>query len=444
MSASSGAPQFGQVIRVTQVSHDDITGGAARAAKRLHDGLRRIGHESTMYVARKRGVDPSVLSFQPGSEPMARVARKLRRRRIERDYRPYRATRVVGSGKFTDDRTPYGAEPATQLPASDVVNLHWTADFIDVCEFLSALPGSLPVFWTLHDMNLFTGGCHYDRECGRHRSGCGRCPNLGSAKEKDLSREIWERKERVFSRLAQDRLHVVTPSRWLATEAEESAVFRGRFPVTVIPYGLDTDLFRPRDYRAAREMLGLPADARVVLFVAHSVGWERKGFPLLLESLELLGDLQGLHLMALGTGGASHEASVPVLSLGFVENERLVSMIYSAADVFVIPSLQDNLPNTVQEAMACGTPVVGFDAGGVPDMVREGVTGRLARVGDPRDLARALQAVLEDREAARRMGVEARRVAVEEYAMEVQARTYATLYAETLERRRSAATLVSS
>lgn len=444
MSASPASPTFSRVIRVTQVSHDDITGGAARAAKRLHDGLRLIGHESTMYVARKRGLDPSVVSFQPGSASMTRVARKLRRGRIERDYRPYRATRLAGSGKFSDDRTAYGAEPASQLPAADVVNLHWTADFIDVGEFLRALPSSLPVFWTLHDMNLFTGGCHYDRGCGRHRSGCGRCPNLGSTREKDLSREIWERKERVFGRLAEDRLHVVTPSRWLAAEAEASALFRERVPVTVIPYGLDTDLFTPRDYGAAREMLGLPADARVVLFVAHSVGWERKGFPLLLQSLELLGDLPGLHLMALGAGEASHQGSVPTLHLGFVENERLVSMIYSAADVFVIPSIQDNLPNTVQEAMACGTAVVGFDAGGVPDMVREGVTGRLARVGDPQDLACALRAVLEDLEVARRMGAEGRRVALEEYAIDVQARTYAALYAETLERRRSTAALVSS
>ena len=179
MSASPASPTFSRVIRVTQVSHDDITGGAARAAKRLHDGLRLIGHESTMYVARKRGLDPSVVSFQPGSASMTRVARKLRRGRIERDYRPYRATRLAGSGKFSDDRTAYGAEPASQLPAADVVNLHWTADFIDVGEFLRALPSSLPVFWTLHDMNLFTGGCHYDRGCGRHRSGCGRCPNLG-------------------------------------------------------------------------------------------------------------------------------------------------------------------------------------------------------------------------------------------------------------------------
>jgi glycosyltransferase involved in cell wall biosynthesis len=382
-----------------------------------------------MYVARKRGADPSVVAFQPRSEPMVRVARRLRRRRIERDYRPYRSLQVVGSGKFSDDRTPYGSEPAAQLPPADVVNLHWTADFIDVGEFLGALVPSLPVFWTLHDMNLFTGGCHYDRECGRHRSGCGRCPNLGSTKEKDLSREIWERKERVFGRLAADRLHIVTPSRWLAAEAEASALFRGRFPVTVIPYGLDTDLFTPRDYRAAREILGLPVDARVVLFVAHSVGWQRKGFPLLLESLGLLGDLPGLHLMALGAGQASHEVPVPSLHLGFVENERLVSMIYSAADVFVIPSVQDNLPNTVQEAMACGTPVVGFDAGGVPDMVRDGVTGRLASVGDPRDLARALRTVLEDREGSRRMGLEGRRVALEEYALEVQARAYAALYA---------------
>jgi glycosyltransferase involved in cell wall biosynthesis len=291
-------------------------------------------------------------------------------------------------------------------------------------------------------MNLFTGGCHYDGGCGRFRAHCGACPSLGSRREKDLSREIWERKDRIFRGLGEDRLHIVAPSRWLGAEAEASALFNGRFPVSIIPYGLDTDVFTPRDRQAAREILGLPADARVVLFVAHSVAWHRKGFGLLLEALKHLEDVPELRLVALGAGDPGSDSRVPTTHLGFVENERLVSMIYNAADVFVIPSLQDNLPNTVQEAMACGIPVVGFDAGGVPDMVKDGVTGRLAAVGAPWDLARALRTVLEDLDAARRMGAEGRRFVLEEYTMAAQARAYAALYRESLQRSPGAKRLV--
>jgi glycosyltransferase involved in cell wall biosynthesis len=414
-------------MRVVHVSRFETGGGAALAANRLHGSLRRQGVDSTMFVAEKLTDDPAVTVFQPPRDLLSRLRRRLQYKRLTYSMRRYESARLADQASFNDDRVPGGRDLVTQLPAGDVINIHVMYGFADYRTFLAAVPQHTPVVRTLHEMSFFTGGCHYDVGCGKYTERCGACPRLGSHRERDLSRQIWRRKRAILSTIAPGRLHLVAPSRWLANEAKRSSLLQ-KFPVTVIPLALDTEVFCPRDRRGAREALGIPSDALVVLFVASLISQPIKGLALLVEALNGLGHLRDLLLLSVGRGQPPVEVQIPHLPLGYLGNERLRSLVYSAADVFVIPSLYDNLPQTVLEATACGTPVVGFAVGGIPDMVRPGITGLLVPALDVNALRAAIRALLQDRTRRAEMAANCRRIAVAEYALEVQARRYIELY----------------
>jgi glycosyltransferase involved in cell wall biosynthesis len=347
--------------------------------------------------------------------------------RIARDFARYRPSRPAGYEKFSDDRTSTAAALAEQLPACDLINLHWIADFLDFQAFFSAAPRQVPIVWRLADMNAFTGGCHFDHGCGRHFVGCGVCPQLGSTDGSDLSHQVWQRKKAALSRLGPERMHIVALNRWMAGIVKRNPLL-SRFPLTVIPNGVDTEAFAPRGMRSARETLGLSQDACVVLFVADDVRNRRKGFSLLAEALAGLNGIDNLFLLSTGRGVPSLQTPVPHRHLGHIDKEELLSLAYSAADVYVCASLQDNQPNTVLEAMACGTPVVGFNVGGIPEMVRPGVTGLLAEAGDVESLRGAILEVLRRPETQAGMAGNCRRIVLDEYRLEDQIRRYAQVY----------------
>jgi glycosyltransferase involved in cell wall biosynthesis len=380
-----------------------------------------------MFVARSSGNDSTVTAFAAPTDLLSRLRRRLRHERISRDFARYRPTRPVGYELFSDDRTQHGSAPLSQLPACDVIDLHWIAGFIDFQSFFAQVSKSTPIVWTLHDMNPFTGGCHYDDGCGRFADHCGACPQLGSNDLEDLSRRIWERKRRFLDQIEPGQLHIATPSRWLAGEAQRSSLFR-HLPIYVIPNSLDTDVFLPRDRYVARAALEVPQDAGVAVFVASSVVNRRKGFALLARALTDLGDFPNLFLLSVGSGRPAIDASIPHLHLQNVGDDRLLSLVYSAADLLVIPSIQDNLPNAVLECLACGTPAIGFAVGGIPDVVRPGITGLLAPSQDTGALRAAMVQLLRSPTERARMSDNCRRVAVEEYALDVQARRYVDLY----------------
>jgi glycosyltransferase involved in cell wall biosynthesis len=420
-------------MRVVHVSVYDDAGGAARSASRLHQGLCQLGQDSRMYVGNRVSDDPHVLLHSPSRRFGDRLRQRVRQWWYARQSAPYQRTRAPGMWDFTDDRTGYGSEVVRALPACDVLNLHWIAGFLDPGAFFSCVARDQRVVWTLHDMNPITGGCYFTNGCDRHLHGCGRCPQLGSTRERDLSRRVWQRKRVVFGRQPSFRLRLVTPSRWLKEEVGRSPFFAG-MPISVIPYGVDTDMFTPRDRAAARVLLGIPAGVHVILFLAHSFEMERKGMPLLLEALQRLADVPGLFLLSAGLDRPPLDAvRLPFLHMGRVPHDWMLSVLYSAADVLVVPSLEDNLPNAVIEAMACGLAVVGFDVGGVPDLIRPGLTGLLAQARDVQALADAVRTVLSDDGLRRAMGQEARRVAVASCGLKVQARGYLALYEEMAE-----------
>jgi len=413
-------------MRVLHLSTGDQE-GAYGAAYRVHTALRRRGQDSTMLVVHHGRDDPTISSFILAKDLGSRVRRRIRRAVVARDFSRYRSTRPEGLERFSDDRSPFAAEFRKALPECDVVNLHWVADFLDYQAFFDNVPRRMPVVWRLADMNAFTGGCHYDGGCARFVSSCGQCPQLGSSDPADLSRIIWERKRVAFESVDPTRLHIVATSRWLAEQAKRSSLL-GRFPVSTIPNMIDTTDFAPRDRDFARQVLGLQADARVVLFVSQAATNKRKGLPLLAQAVETPPPIDNLVLLSVGSGKPVLSSRVHHVHLGHVSNERFLSLIYSAADLFVIPSLQEAFGQTVLEAMACGVPVVGFEVGGIPDMVRSGRTGVLVPVGDTGALRDAIAQLLNAPAARERMAVECRRVAVEEYSFDVLADRYIALY----------------
>jgi glycosyltransferase involved in cell wall biosynthesis len=384
-----------------------------------------------MLVQNRQSVDPLVIRFQPPKNPLVRLRRGIKQRYLAWAQASF--VRAPGASLFSDDRSANNADVLGQMPPSDIVNLHWVAGFFDYREFFRKLPTRLPVVWTLHDMNPFTGGCHFDGGCGKFAERCGACPQLGSNDPKDLSAQVWKRKRQAFASLSVEDVHLVTPSRWLQGEVSKSTLM-SKFRCTAIPNALDTELFQPREQGAARKLLGIPADSAVILFLADWAGEERKGFDLLVEALKPFRNDRRVYLLAAGRELPAHDLGPQLVTTGYLTGEKQLSWVYSAADVFVLPSLQDNLPNTALEALSCGVPVVGFDVGGIPEIVREGETGLLVPGKDVAGLRAAITSVVEDKEMRVRMAEAGRRYAVANYGLEIQARRYLELYTELVAR----------
>lgn len=416
------------MTRVVHVSWSDAVGGAAKAAWRIHDAVRRAGVDSRMLVEVGESGDPAVAVAPPTPGLAAAVRRRVRPRRRAAALDAHAAHIAAHYQLFSIDRADDPHRALAGLLAMrpfDLVHLHWVSRFVDYAGFFPHLPPGLPVVWTLHDMNPFTGGCHYSGTCPRFAEQCGCCPALRSDVFNDPSNQAFRRKA---DALDDTRVAVVSPSRWLAGESARSRLFN-RYEHHVIANPVDTGVFRPIDPAAARAALGVPADAKVVLFIAESAGVKRKGIGHVIDVADRLrGAVPGLTFLSLGKATPPLPAGVPHVPLGFVAADRLLPIAYSAADLTLVPSLQDNLPNTVVESLACGTPVVGFDVGGIPDMVRDGVTGHVVPAGDAAAMAAAARRVLTAASPGdlRRT---CRAVADAEYSAAVQGRRYAELYA---------------
>lgn len=433
-------------MKILHLNTNDISGGAARAAYRLHAGLRRIGLDSSMFVLHKDSNDPSVRAYRPSVTKfnfykrvlrymyrhVETLQRMLRQKPSLLDLDYYVSSRPHGYELFSDTRGKVKDSLLNQLPQYDILNLHWISEFFDYPTFFPSASQKSPIVWTLHDMNCFTGGCHYDLGCNKYNGGCGACPQLGSTRENDLSRFVWKRKQRVYSQIDPNRLHIVTPSQWLYKKCKGSSLL-GKFPITVIPYGIDTEAYAPRNQVFAREVLGVPHDAKVIMFIAEEISNKRKGFNLLSKTLSEFNESTNLFLITLGSWDPVWNNQIPLLHLGQIHNERLQSIVYSASDILVIPSIQDNLPNTVMEALSCGIPVVGFEIGGIPDMVRDGITGLIVPPGDYEAIRESIESLLEDENRHLIISKNCRRVTINEYDISIQAKRYRDLYENMLQ-----------
>jgi glycosyltransferase involved in cell wall biosynthesis len=425
-------------VKILHLSTEDSSGGAARAAARLHAGLLRLGQDSKMLVAQRTADDETVLNMTREVSVFKSLGRAADRARMSRELAPYQNSRPGGLDCFSTERSAFAVDIENGVPQAEVLNLHWVAGFVDYAKFFKCFGGKVPVVWTLHDMNVFTGGCHYDEDCGKYVATCGACPQLGSREEDDLSRAVWRRKQKVFERLDRGDLHIVADSRWLEGEARRSSLLR-KFSVETIHYGLDTAIFTPRDKAHVRGALGIAADARVVMFGAELLSIRRKGLAALVEALKGVNGQEKLVLLSVGRRMPKLNATIPQMHFGHVNSDFFLSLLYNAADVFVIPSLQEAFGQTALEALACGTAVVGSNVGGIPEIVQEGVTGYLVPPGNSGDLRAAILKLLNEPEKRAEIAKNGVRLVLEKHTLEEQARRYETLYHRIIESRRMAA-----
>ncbi|MCY7334535.1 MAG: glycosyltransferase family 4 protein [Pseudanabaena sp. CAN_BIN31] len=409
-------------MRVCLISHSDGRGGAYAAAYRLHQGLKAINANSTMLVGEKTRDDFTVLG---SSSKLAKGWSKLS---PTLDSFPLKIYPNRDQSSISLQWLPDQVAAKVAQINPDVINLHWVnAGYLQI-ETLAKF--KKPIVWTLHDMWAFTGGCHYNGDCINYVNSCGACPQLHSNTEKDLSRWVWRRKAKAWEDL---NLTIVTPSHWLADCAKKSSLFQN-LRIEVIPYGLDAQVYKPIDQAIARNLLNLPLDKKLVLFGAiNSTGDRRKGFHLLEPALQELSEDKKLENVEVVIFGASRPSEVPNLGfpihyLGRLNDDIALALLYSAADVFIAPSVQDNLPNTVMESLACGTPCIAFDIGGMSDMIEHQKNGYLAKPFDVDDLARGIAWVLEDEERLRQLGSNGRKKVEQKFTLEIQAKNYLSVY----------------
>lgn len=421
-------------MKVLLLTHSD-NGGAGKAAKRLHVGLQTLDVASQLLVQVKSSeISGAISQGEIGNKALHKLSTVLKlRERL--DYLPlnllYQEREPTAfSPRWVPDQLPQ--QVRKQRP--DIVNLHWTGHGLLQIESLAKFES--PLVWTLHDMWAFTGGCHYTGSCTRYTQQCGACPQLNSSRDKDLSRWIWKRKQKAWKSL---NLTIVTPSHWLADCARKSSLLQDQ-RIEVIPNGIDVQIYKPLEKTVARHALNLPQDRQLILFGAMlGTRDRRKGFHLLKKALNKLSRSTWHDRIALVTFGnapaqAIAELGFTVHALGYLHDEPALALAYSAADVFVAPSLEDNLPNTILEASACGTPSIGFDIGGMRDLIEPHQTGYLCRPFETDDLMQGIIWVLEDSDRHLALRKAAREKVITSFSDRQQAQRYRDLFADLIEK----------
>lgn len=401
--------------------------GAGRAASRIHLSLQSTKVNSSMLVLQKSLQDKSTIPLDPRTALLKKIQAKVLGRSLGDTF---------ARGKtFSINLTPSLILNQIQNIHPSIVNLHWVGwEYLKI-EDLAKL--RVPLVWTLQDMWSFTGGCHYSEDCDRYTKSCGSCPQLKGNKEADLSRWVWQRKVRAWQDLD---LTIVAPSQWMADCAKSSSLF-SNLRIEVIPFCLDTKQFQPIPPEEARAVLELPQDKQLILFGALSATEDpRKGFQLLIPALQNLSRSGWQDKVELVVFGSSRPEKP--INLGFTThylgslNDDGLKQAYSAADVMIVPSIQESFGQTASEALACGTPVVAFKATGLKDIVDHQKNGYLAKPYEVEDLARGIAWILEDKGRHQQLCLDARQKAKDKFSLGTQARSYLSIYTELLEQQK--------
>jgi glycosyltransferase involved in cell wall biosynthesis len=393
---------------------DPSWGGGVIAMLRLHAGLRRAG------------IDSQIVTFvNTLRSPHTHLLR--RRRRLETLL-----SKVSGrlGLNYIHSVGTFGIKRHPVFQAADVLHVHAHVNYL-------ALPGMVrrkPVALTLHDMWPFTGHCAQSHDCERWKTGCGSCPHLSAppAVRRDATAVEWRLKRSVYERAP---LTVVAPSQWMTTLAGQGLL--APFPVHHIPHGVDTDVYRPLDPQHCRSLLGIPRDRKVLMWLATRVDPSHddargKGAEVVLACLQRLPEAIRRHAFLLVVGKGSEwmaqAAGVPSLSLGFVTSDHLKAIAYSAAHLVLFPSRAETFGLVPLESLACGTPVVAMRVGGVPEVVRHGVTGYLAAAEDVTAFSANVARLLHDDARRKEMGRRCREIAVAEYPLDLCVERHVELY----------------
>lgn len=399
-------------MKVLMMHRDDgRSGGAQIQMNRLRTGLRGSGIDAKI-VCREGGPEGStLLPYQPVAEKwIGALTRRIGLNDIH----------LISSFKLPELK---------DFQDADLVDLHCLHSGTFSYMALPAITAGKPTVFTFHDMWPITGHCHASLECERWKTGCGGCPHpeIEPAVRRDSTAIEWKLKRRAYER---SKFTIVTPSRWLADRVGES-MFAGS-PVHHIPHGVDVGVFKPLDKAQCRQLLGIPPGKLVLVCAIDNMDRPLKGAELLVKTLEFLPQsLQNqcvLVLLGRSNKAIQQRISLPIVDLGYLSEDRLKVLAYSAADLLINPTRAESFGLVALESMACGTPVVAFGVGGIPELVRPGVTGLLAEPEDPRSLARQIEIMIGDRSVLESMAWKCRNVVMDEYSLALQVQRYIELY----------------
>ncbi len=376
-------------MNILMLNTSDLEGGAARAAYNLHKSLRDININSNMLVQLKQS-DNLYVTGQKN-----KIEKTINLIRPHIDKLPL-LLYPSHSETWNVSWLPGNVINKIKILKPDIVHIHWICKgFIPVTSLEHI---KTPIVWTLHDSWPFTGGCHITYNCNKYKHICNACPELNSTFYYDLSRWVYNRKAKVYKKLL-TKMTVVTPSRWMADCVKESSLMKD-FPVEIIPSGVDTNIFKPLDKYTARTILNLDKNKKYLLFGALSATSDKnKGFHYLIPALKILSKkLQDIELLVFGASGTKEPVDYPfpVTYLGRLYDDISLSILYSASDAVVVPSMSESQSLVTLEALSCGRPVVAFNVGGIPDMVVHMVNGYLAKPYDINDLASGMEWILND------------------------------------------------
>ncbi len=408
-------------MNILIVSTSDIRGGAAIAAYRLMNALKSSGKNVKMLVCEKLSNNSDVVTV--GNKYLNKWNFYKERadiffyNRFSKDY--LFDISIANTGLSITD--------LPEFKDADIIHLHWiNQGMLSLKEIENIIKSGKKVVWTMHDMWPFTGICHHAGECTNYKKSCGMCPYLKTHSEVDLSYRQFIRKKSVYLK---GDITFVACSNWLKELALNSPLTKTH-NVFSIPNPINTKQYAPKHKTEIRDKLKLPQDKKIILFVAAKASDQRKGVKYLIDAAELIAKNknQDILFMIVGSNGDEiiEELHVETISTGYITNMEMADF-YSAADLYISPSIQENLPNTIMEAMACGTPCVGFNIGGVPEMIEHKHTGYIANYKDSEDLYKGIMWVLNHHDIDE-IGVNARIKVESEYEQLIIAKQYLEIY----------------
>jgi glycosyltransferase involved in cell wall biosynthesis len=418
-------------MKVLLVGKSTTNGGAAIASYRLMEILRESGVDVKMLIQEGDNDDASVFSTTRSAlKKRINFLRFVLERLLFLRHEKSKEVRFLFSMANTGERLARNKH----IREADIIHLHWVnAGFLSLASLRELLDLGKPIVWTFHDMWAMTGGCHHALTCLRYKQACGECFYLKKPGKNDLSHRLWLKKNQVF----RDRnITVITPSQWLGACVKESSIF-SQMEVHTIHNPIDQTQFIPVDREFACRDLGLDPSKKYILFGAASIRNLYKGFNFFLDAIRQMSKdpeaVEGVEIVLFGKSGGDVVQMFPlkVHSIDYISSMQTMVELYSVAHLYASSSLQDNFPSTIAESMLCGTPVVGFRTGGIPEMIAHLEDGYLARHKDAADLAKGMKWVLSN-DSYQALSDTARKAAVRRFSRERSAEKHVELYRKLL------------
>ena len=400
-------------MKIVIINTSERTGGAAVAAGRLGKALEQAGIQVDKLVRKDTWLNRFRFYWE---RLIIFLCNHLNRKNLF-------AVSIANTGM------DLSGHPSVKK--ADIIHLHWiNQGFLSVSNLGKLINSGKPIVWTLHDLWPATAICHYPDKCKKYQSKCSQCPLQVTNSLFDLANWTYNRKKQI----GLNKIHFIGCSKWITEMAKKSSLLEGA-SFTSIPNPIDTDVFKPIVKKDSRKRFQLPKDKFLLLFAAAKLSDRRKGAAYLIEACSILKQYytDKIEIVLMGNGSEELCQALPfkVNSLGYISDTSTMVAAYSCADLFVIPSLEDNLPNTIMESMACGTPCVGFEIGGIPEMIDHRVNGYVANYKDAGDLANGIQWVLEHEDRLALSDACVKKVQ-ENYTEEVVAKQYTALYEKLL------------